>query len=196
MIRKIALAAVYTGLCLGANAAVAQDVGSQASGAQDMAALDGLRTGDMARMEFVASPEAAPLAVFYDETGEEMTVADFAGQYVVLNFWATWCAPCRVEMPYLAALQDAMGSDAFRVVTVATGRNSEMAMANFFDEIGVTNLPLYRDPQQALAAGFGVLGLPLTVILDPQGRELARMIGEADWAGDDAMTLLAALVEG
>ncbi len=99
-------------------------------------------------------------------------------------------------MPYLSEVQAAFGDGGLQVVTVATGRNSPEAMARFFAEIGVDNLPLHRDPQQALARDFGVLGLPITVILDREGREIARLTGEADWSGESAMAILAALVAG
>ena len=114
----------------------------------------------------------------------------------MLNFWATWCAPCRVEMPQLAALQRDYGGDAFEVVTIAAGRNMPQAMQAFFDEIGVDNLPLHRDPRQALARDFGVLGLPVTVILNPEGQEVARLQGEADWAAPEARAIIEALLAG
>jgi hypothetical protein len=81
-------------------------------------------------------------------------------------------------------------------VTIATGRNPPPAMKKFFDEIGVTNLPLHRDPKSALAREMGVFGLPITVILDPDGHELARLTGDADWDSDSAQAIIRALVEG
>ena len=90
----------------------------------------------------------------------------------------------------LSELQTEFGGAEFEVVTVASGRNPPPAMKAFFDEIGVTNLPLHRDPKSALAREMGVLGLPITVILNPEGQEVARMRGDADWSSDNAKAIL------
>lgn len=95
----------------------------------------------------------------------------------------------------LAQLQRDYGGDAFEVVTLATGRNAPPAIKAFFAEIGVDNLPMHRDPQQAIAREMGVLGLPITVIVDPEGREIARLQGDADWSGPEARAILEALLE-
>lgn len=180
-IRQIVL---YMAVALGANTAMA-----------DTAALEALRDGDMRKLNFHASPTAAPLTEFTRADGTTGTLADFHGRTVVLNFWATWCAPCRAEMPTLANLQTEMGSEDFEVVTIATGRNAPTAMAKFFDEIGVDNLPLHTDPKSALARAMGVFGLPITVILDPEGREIARLQGDAHWDSESAKAIIAALVD-
>lgn len=182
--RYAGLAAVYTALTLVANAALA-----------DTAALEVLRDGDMRKLNFHSSPVASSHTSFDDGAGAEISLAVFQGQYVLVNFWATWCAPCRVEMPTLSALQSALGGERFQVVTIATGRNDPIAMDQFFQEIGVTNLPLYRDPTQSLARDMGVMGLPITVILDPDGNEIARLQGDADWNSDSARAIVAVLIE-
>jgi thiol-disulfide isomerase/thioredoxin len=97
-------------------------------------------------------------------------------------------------MPMLSELQTEFGGDEFEVVTLATGRNPVPAMTAFFEEIGVTNLPMHRDPNQRVARDMGVLGLPITVILDPAGREVARLAGDAHWSSDSAKALIAGLV--
>ena len=132
-------AVLYTGLALFANAALANP------------ALEALRQDDMKKLIFHSAPKEVSRAVFFDEDGKEMTLADLQGGYVLLNFWATWCAPCRKEMPSLNALQTEFGSDSFRVVTVATGRNRPVAMRRFFQDVGVDVLPKYTDPNQDLA---------------------------------------------
>ncbi|PHQ84264.1 MAG: thioredoxin [Thalassobium sp.] len=178
-------ALLYTALAVLANAAVAQGL--------DIAALADLREGDMRKLNFHSEPVRGSDKEFISENGEQMTLAAFEGKYVVLNFWATWCAPCRKEMPQLSALQDAYGGDAVEVVTIATGPNPRPAMERFFNEIGVTNLPLHRDPRSDLARDMGVLGLPVTLILNPEGQEIARMQGDADWASESAMAIMAVL---
>lgn len=164
------------------------------SGHADVAAASAMREGDMRKLNFHTTPVETSDVAFLGEDGREMTLADLGGKYVVVNFWATWCAPCRVEMPHLSALQSAMADDDFEVVTIATGRNPLPVMQRFFDEIDVDNLPLHTDPRQSLARGMGILGLPVTVILDPQGFEIARMQGEADWSSENAMAIIAALI--
>jgi hypothetical protein len=99
-------------------------------------------------------------------------------------------------MPMLSRLQDEFGGERFAVVTIATGRNSPQAIDRFLAEIGVTNLPRYVDPRNDLARPMGVMGLPVTAIIDPEGREIARMMGEATWDGDSAKSILRALLAG
>lgn len=182
--RKLGLAAVYTALVMGANAAAAQD----------LAALTEVRAGDMRKLIVQSEPGRTTDAAFIGADGADMTLAAYEGQIVILNFWATWCAPCRVEMPHLSELQAAVGGDDIQVVTIATGRNAPEAMQMFFDEIGVDNLPLHRDPRQQLARDMGVLGLPVTIILDRDGREIARLQGEADWADENALAVVEVLL--
>ena len=181
--RKFTVAVVYTALCLLANTAAA-----------DLAAIAELRAGDMGKLNFALDPVVAPDTAFLDETGAEMHLSDLRGKVVLVNFWATWCAPCRVEMPQLAALQTARGGDDFQVITIATGRNMPQAIARFFDEIEVTNLPRYTDPQQALAHDLGVMGLPVSLILDRDGAEVARLMGDADWSSPSALAIIDALL--
>lgn len=182
--RKLVSALLYTALLGLANIAQA-----------DVATAKALRTGEMRKLNFHSTPLATADVAFTSEDGQEMTLSDFEGKHVVLNFWATWCAPCRKEMPHLSALQDTLGGDNFEVVTIATGRNPLPALQRFFAEIEVDNLPLHTDPRQALARNLGVLGLPATLIIDPEGREIARMQGEADWSSDNALAILRALLE-
>lgn len=177
--RKLMSVLLYTALIAVAN-----------TGHADVAAASAMREGDMRKLNFHSTAIDTTDVTFIGEDGSEMTLDDYAGKHVVLNFWATWCAPCRKEMPHLSALQTTMGGDDFAVVTIATGRNPRPAMERFLADIGVDNLPLHTDPRQALARDMGVLGLPVTVILDPQGREIARMQGDADWSSDNAMAIL------
>lgn len=94
----------------------------------------------------------------------------------------------------LAELQTELGGDDFEVVTIATGRNPPQAMKDFFAEIGVDNLPLHRDPKQQMAREMGVVGLPVTLILDRDGREVARMLGDAHWSSDSAKAMLRKII--
>ena len=183
--KKVLAALVYTALALGANAALAADIPT----------LEALREGDMKKLSFHAEPKPVAEAAFTLEDGGEGVLADYAGKYVLLNFWATWCAPCRKEMPELSALQAEFGGEGFEVVTLATGRNSPAGIVKFFEKAGVDNLPRHQDAQQRVAREMAVLGLPITVLIDPEGREIARMQGDADWHSDSARAIVAALLE-
>ena len=180
MLRKI-LAVLYTALAIGANAALAGDAAS-------------LREGDMRKLAIHDAPVDIPAAIFLDATDGEVPLANWQGQWVVLNFWATWCAPCRVEMPSLLRLQQAMPEIA--VLPVATGRNAVEGIERFYEEAGVQALPILRDPKSKLARPMGVMGLPVTVILNPQGQEVARLIGDAEWDSAHAQTVIKALMAG
>jgi thiol-disulfide isomerase/thioredoxin len=179
-------AVLYVALALGANTAHAADVA-------DLAAL---REGDMKKLAFHDAPKPVSGTSFTDAEGGTHSLADFSGKHVVLNFWATWCAPCRKEMPTLDALQADLGSDGFEVVVIATGRNSVDGIRKFFDETGVENLEIYLDPRQALAREMAVLGLPITVVLNPEGQEIARLQGDADWNSESAQAIFRAMMAG
>lgn len=186
--RRLLAAVLYAALALSANAAVA-------GSAADPAALKALAKGDMEKLNFVAPRPVADLPIT-DETGAAHHLSDYRGKYVVVNFWATWCYPCRREMGTLDRLQADMGGKDFAVVAVATLHNTVPAVKRFFAREKVTHLPIRLDPGSALAHSLGILGLPVTVILDPKGREVARLIGEADWDSDNAKAVLKAMIAG
>lgn len=185
--RLFRLVPLYMALALGANAAFAADT----------AALEALREDSMKKLVFHSEPKAASRQAFQlaDDAGTA-TLADYRGKYVLLNFWATWCAPCRKEMPQLAELQEEFGGEDFEVLTLATGRNSPAGIRKFFADNGITSLPRHQDPKQAVAREMAVLGLPITVILDRDGKEIARLRGDAEWNSDSAKAIIAALISG
>lgn len=156
--------------------------------------LEPLREGSMKKLVFSEAPKPVASVTFTDPDGGEHQLSDWNGKYALVNFWATWCAPCRKEMPALDALQSEFGGDQFEVVTIATGRNPLPAITRFFDEIGVKSLPVLLDPNQKLAREMAVLGLPVTVLLNPDGFEIARLRGDADWHSDSARAIIAALI--
>ncbi|MBW4709708.1 TlpA family protein disulfide reductase [Roseobacter sp. YSTF-M11] len=186
--KRILAALVYT--ALGAGAILAPE-----SAQADLTKAALLRDGDMRKLIFHEVPEATSTASYdlADGAGEQ-TLEAYRGKYILLNFWATWCAPCRKEMPQLSELQAEFGGDAFEVVTIATGRNSPEGIKKFFEETGIDNLPRHQDPQQSLASQMGIFGLPITVLIDPEGREVARLRGDADWASDSAKAIVEALI--
>lgn len=183
--KKFVASLLYTALIAGANAAMAADVD-----------ILSLREGDMKKLIVHETPEATSDAAFnLQDQGGTGTLADYQGKYVLVNFWATWCAPCRKEMPQLNALQKEFGGDDFEVLTIATGRNSPEGITKFFTEAEIDSLPRHQDPKQALASQMGVFGLPITVLINPEGREIARLRGDAEWDSDSAKAIIKALVE-
>ena len=171
---------LYTALCLGANTAFAMDA----------AQFDALKTGDMRKLAWTKSDSMVSSVKYFDEAGQETDLSTYRGKTVVLNFWATWCAPCRKEMPSLSELQNELGDDKFEVVTIATMRNSPKSIQSFFDKIAVQNLSKHNDPKGALSRSMGVLGLPTTLIISKSGEEIGRLLGDADWANLDAIALM------
>ncbi|AUQ51269.1 disulfide interchange protein tlpA-like protein [Phaeobacter inhibens] len=182
LLRQLSL---YMALTLGANAALAADP----------AVLADMRQGDMKKLVLHNAPKPVSSAEFQLADGAgAATLGDYKGKIVLLNFWATWCAPCRKEMPQLSELQEEFGGDEFEVLTLATGRNSPAGIQKFFDDTGITNLPRHQDPRQAVAREMAVLGLPITVLLNREGEEIARLRGDAEWNSDSAKTIIRALI--
>ncbi|PHQ66773.1 MAG: redoxin [Paracoccus sp.] len=176
MLRSVLL---YTALVIGANTAFSGEVDWQAAHDAGLAKL-------------VPSEDAPAISQteFTDPDGGTHTLSDWQGKVALVNFWATWCAPCREEMPSLDALQSELGDDDFQVVTIATGRNAPAKIDEFFEETGVKNLPVLLDPKQQLARSMGVVGLPVSVLIDRDGNEVARLLGDADWSSDAAKQVI------
>ncbi len=127
------------------------------------------------------APQDMPEVRFLTEDGSRKTLADFRGKVVLLNIWATWCPPCVQEMPTLDALQADLGSAKFEVVTLSIDTGGVPVVRQFYDRVGIRNLGLYVDPTMLTFTNLRVVGLPTTLILGPDGRELARLIGPASW---------------
>ena len=187
MKRPLLTALLYAALTLGANPAAAID-------AETRQTILDMRVDDMRKMKILSEAGDIITVEFEDIDGNKMTFADTNGHFRLVNFWATWCAPCREEMPALDALQLEMGGEDFQVMTIATGRNRLKGIHKFYEEAGVTRLPILLDPKGKLAARMGVVGLPVTVLLDREGHEIARLTGGADWASENAMAVLRALM--
>lgn len=129
-------------------------------------------------------PLPTPNAGFKDQLGKRLTLADFRDEVVVLNFWASWCAPCIAEMPTLDALQGEMGSEGVRVIAVSLDIGGIKKAAPFFRRTGVKNLALYTDQRSELFQELKGSVLPTTFILDREGRVVESFIGPTDWNDD------------
>ena len=184
---KIHYVVLYTSFLLFANALSANET--------KFSDLNNQKFGDMKKMTIASNPTSAPKTIFFDDDGKELTLNDFKGRLTLVNFWATWCAPCRKEMPSLKVLSNQLGGDTFQVLTIATMRSSEEAVNKFFNDNNIIGLPKFRDPKGHLARASGVAALPLTMLLDRKGNEISRLIGDADWSQDETIEFIKKALE-
>ena len=201
----VGAAGIYGKALPSGNAPAAESLASAEGGTCDadpatLARLKPLARGEVAAMAVRETPASLPKLSFLSAEGDETGLKDFAGQAMLVNLWATWCAPCRAEMPALAKLQSDLGDDGFRVLAINIDTGDVAKPKAFLDEIGVANLGLYRDASMGV---FNTLkkeglafGLPVTLMIGKDGCLLGAMNGPAEWASDDAKALVAALKAG
>jgi thiol-disulfide isomerase/thioredoxin len=155
-----------------------------------------LARGEVAAVGIASEPKRLPELTFTDAGGKPRALGDFHGKTVLLNLWATWCVPCRKEMPALDALQARLGGEAFEVVAVNIDTRNLDKPKTWLQEVGITRLGYYADPSakvfQDLKAIGKAFGMPTTLLVDPQGCELGALAGPAEWASDDAVKLIEA----
>jgi thiol-disulfide isomerase/thioredoxin len=155
-----------------------------------------LARGEVAALNVAKSPLKLPDLAFTDSAGKPLTLADLRGRVLLLNLWATWCVPCRTEMPTLDALQGKLGGPGFEVVAVNIDTRDPDKPRQFLKEIGVRNLAYYADPTaktfQDLKSIGRAFGMPTTMLIDRQGCEIGTIAGPAQWASDDAVKLIEA----
>ncbi len=138
------------------------------------------------------SPASQPLppVTFEDAAGHSLSLKDFQGRYILLNIWATWCSPCRHELPSLDALQGQLGGPNFIVLTLSEDSNGLAAAKAFFDKNDPHHLAIYTDSAGAAPSLLHAHGLPTTYLIDPHGNEIGHVEGEADWAATDAIAFI------
>ena len=141
-----------------------------------------------------SEPKPVPALSFLDGAGKEVSLADFAGEVVVLNLWATWCAPCRDEMPSLDRLQARFGGNGLEVVALSLDRGDVAKVRDFYEELGISSLAIYHDPNSRAGRELGAPGLPTTIVIDRSGREVGRLLGPAEWDSDEAIAVIEQLV--
>lgn len=166
---------------------------------QAMPNLDGgkdlsrFKVGEMAALEFLPDPPAQPDATFQGPDGENVTLSAFKGKVVLVNLWATWCAPCVTEMPMLAALQKDFANADFLVVPVSVDRDTDKAQAKTrLAQLSKNGLSFYHDPRMSIVYPMKARGFPTSVLYDRNGKEIARLAGEADWHSSNASDLIQA----
>jgi thiol-disulfide isomerase/thioredoxin len=136
------------------------------------------------------TPQPVPEISFQDADGQPRTLADFSGKVVLLNLWATWCAPCRTEMPTLDRLQAELGGPDFEVVALSVDRKGPEVVSKFFEEIGIEHLALNIDASSKAMFTLGAFGLPLTLLIDREGREVGRVNGPAEWDSPEMVAFI------
>ena len=150
-----------------------------------------------ARAPFKLAGDPVPLLSppFEDGDGRRLLLSDFAGRVVLLNIWATWCPPCREEMPALDALQRALGGPGFAVVPLSIDRDGISAVRRFYREIGIRDLGLYWGEDLRVQLAFAAIGLPTTLLIDRKGREVARIYGPAGWDQPAAIAQIESVID-
>jgi thiol-disulfide isomerase/thioredoxin len=151
-----------------------------------------LSTGAMTTFVFKRAPEALPNIRFQDGSGREVSLASFKGKVVLLNVWATWCAPCREEMPALNLLQSELGSDKFEVVALSVDKSGVAGAKKFLTEIKADKLGVFADPTAKEGTRLKVIGMPTTILINAEGLEVGRLIGPAHWDSPEAKRLIEA----
>ena len=142
--------------------------------------------------KFALHPAAKslPEIQFQDSEGKNLSLADFRGRLILLNIWATWCLPCRHEMPTLDRLQAELGGPDFQVLALSMDRGGFEAITKFYDEVGVKHLAIYLDSSARAASTLGAVGLPTTLLIDRDGREIGRLVGPAEWDSSDMIAFI------
>jgi thiol-disulfide isomerase/thioredoxin len=137
---------------------------------------------------------AMPELCFEDQRGQRVCLSQWRGRVVLLNLWATWCAPCRHEMPQLDRMQAALGGKPFEVVALSVDKRGAPAVANFYERIGVRNLALYVDPTVEATDRVSARGIPVTLLIDRRGVVVQRLSGPVDWEAYDKVTAIRKLI--
>lgn len=184
------LASRYGLVSVSASAAAAVIVALVVSVAADSPGAPPAFKGALQSFKPSNPPAAAPDISFTDMTGAPLGLAAFRGKVVLLNYWATWCAPCVEEMPSLERLQGRLGGDGFTVLAISVDRQGLDIVQPFLSRVGLKQLPIYLDRSGASMRAFGIRGLPTTMLIDREGREVGRLEGMANWESPEAEALM------
>jgi len=167
---------------------------------QTAARISPLVHGQVAALAVADTPFRVPDLSFKDAHGQDRTLADWRGRTVLLNLWATWCVPCRQEMPALDTLQADLGSSKFQVVAVNIDQRDAQKPRDFLKQVGVTHLAFYSDDTaqvfETLKTAGKAFGMPTTLLVDPKGCEIGDMAGPAEWSSADGLKLVRAAIAG
>ena len=158
-------------------------------------AQSALTVGQMQNFTFFDTPKQVTGVSFVDAEGRKLGLADFRGKFVLVNLWATWCGPCRREMPSLDRLQARLSGGDFTVLALSQDRKGVAAVQKFLAQIGTQHLDVFVDSSARSARKLGAIGLPTTVLLDREGKVIGRLIGSAEWDSDEAARLIKSVIQ-
>jgi thiol-disulfide isomerase/thioredoxin len=163
-------------------------------GSRGVALMPEVRSAAEVQKNFSFIPYASPRPIanveFEDGQGRKRTLVDFRGKVVLLNLWATWCGPCRQEMPTLDRLQSRLGGADFEVVALSIDRGGQAVVKSFLEEIDVRALAIYVDATTEAGTKLGIIGVPTTLLLDGTGREIGRVTGPAEWDSPEVINTI------
>jgi len=154
-----------------------------------------LSVGQMRNFTFFDSPKQMNGISFVDAQGRKLGLEDFRGKFVLVNLWATWCGPCRREMPSLDRLQARLSGDEFTVLALSQDRKGVAAVEKFLTQVGIKNLGVFVDSSARSARTLGAIGLPTTILLNKEGGVIGRLIGPAEWDSDEAVRLIEIIIQ-
>jgi thiol-disulfide isomerase/thioredoxin len=152
-------------------------------------------TSEINKFLFYENPQPIDNLAVSDINNNETDILNEDFNLLLINFWATWCSPCTKEMPSLNELQSKFEKNQLKIVTIATGRNNPNKIVNFFEEYNLSNLENYRDPKGKLALDLGVIGLPFSIIISRDKKDIARLIGPIDWSKKEVEDLFLELIK-
>lgn len=186
--------AVYLNLGGDGNDAPAPKVQSSKPAGKAAPWLKAYSKGHMITFVARAEPRDLPEVAFVRDDGSATSLKEWRGKVVLLNLWATWCGPCRKEMPDLDKLKADLGGDEFDLVALSIDRTGLDKPRKFLAEIGIKHLKLYNNSTGKLASSLKAFGMPTTLLLNRKGQEIGRLVGPAEWGSDDAVALIKAAI--
>jgi len=148
----------------------------------------------ISRIPLHANPRPLNPVSFINEAGDPLDISAWQGKVVLLNIWATWCAPCREEMPTLDRLQKQLGGKYFEVAALSIDKAGAGKVRNFYDQINIDELKIYVDESASALTRLGIFGIPATLLLSPDGKELGRYVGPATWDNPEMISFLEAVI--
>ncbi|MDG2034347.1 MAG: TlpA disulfide reductase family protein [Rhodospirillales bacterium] len=148
------------------------------------------RVGQMQSFEMMPSLRLRPTVAWKNAAGQEVSLANFSGKVVMLNFWASWCSPCLRELPSINRLQARLGGDQFTVVALNVDRGGKSIASRYTRKLNLDKLDLYWDQDNTTAKSMKLQSMPTTIIFDAKGREVGRVVGSAEWDTKEAVDLL------
>lgn len=162
---------------------------------EELPQLNSYRIGELRSMRLHAKRITLPKLSFRDAANKTVSLEHLRGQVLVLNLWATWCVPCVKEMPALDRLQSRLGRDRILIIPVSQDRGGNKVVPPYFQKLQLRHMKMYFDNSSSVMSGLRAFGLPTSVIIDPNGREVARVVGAINWDSDEVVKLLRALAQ-